>query len=92
MILARLCVTIVFLWKNGDDDFTILLFYVDDILIVGQDASKIDNLKRELNKSFTMKDLGLAKQIIDMKISRDQKSKKLWLFEKNICWKGSLNI
>ena len=38
--------------KCSDDDFIILLLYVDDMLIVGHDASKIDKLKRALNKSF----------------------------------------
>ena len=51
----------VFVKKFGDNDFIILLLYVDDMLILGQDASKINNLKRELSKSFTMKNLGPAK-------------------------------
>ncbi|KAL6350377.1 hypothetical protein AAG906_004328 [Vitis piasezkii] len=40
---------------------------------------KIEKLKRELSKSFTIKDLGFAKQILGMKISRDRKNGKLWL-------------
>ena len=32
-----------------------------------------------MNKFFAMKDLGPAKQILGMKISRDRKNKKLWL-------------
>ena len=55
----------VFMKKFGDNDFIILLLYVNDMLIIGQDASKIDNLKRELSNSFAMKDLGLAKQILE---------------------------
>nr|GEX55919.1 retrovirus-related Pol polyprotein from transposon TNT 1-94 [Tanacetum cinerariifolium] len=43
------------------------------------DILKIDKLKKELNKSFAMKDLGKAKQILGMRISRDRKAKKLWL-------------
>ena len=37
-------------------------------MIVGQDTNKIEKLKKELNKSFAMKDLGPAKQILGMKI------------------------
>ena len=59
--------------------FVILLLYVNDMLIVGHDAAKIQKLKRELSKSFAMKDLGPAKQILGMKIVRDRKKKKLWL-------------
>ena len=51
----------VFVKKFGDNDFIILLLYVDDILIVGQDISKIDNLKKGFTKSFAMKNLGRAK-------------------------------
>ena len=74
-----ICAHHVFVKKFGDNNFIILLLYVDDMLIVGQDVSNIDNLKREYSKSFAMKDLGLAKQILGMKISRDKKVGKLWL-------------
>ena len=52
-----LCDHCIFMKKFGDNDFIIILLYVDDMLIVGHDASRIDNLKRELSKSFIMKDL-----------------------------------
>lgn len=35
----------------------ILLLYVDDMLIVGQDANKIGKFKKESSKSFVVKDL-----------------------------------
>ena len=57
----------------------ILLLYVDDMLIVGHDAAKIEKLKRDLSKSFAMKDLGPAKKILGMKVIRDRKKKELWL-------------
>lgn len=59
--------------------FIILLLYVDDMLIVGQDAKMIGDLKKDLSKSFDMKNLGSAKQILGMQILRDRKAKKLWL-------------
>ena len=73
----------VFTRKFSDDDFIILLLYVDDMLIIGHDSSKIDRLKRELSKSCAMKDLGSAKQILGMKISRDRKNRKLWLSQES---------
>ena len=73
----------VFTRKFYDDDFIILLLYVDDMLIIGHDSSKIDKLKRELNKYFSMKDLGSAKQILGMKISYDRKTMKLWLSQES---------
>ncbi|GKV32746.1 hypothetical protein SLEP1_g41331 [Rubroshorea leprosula] len=65
--------------RYPDGDFLILLLYVDDMLIVGHDTKKIAALKTDLSKSFSMKDLGPAKQILGMKIFQDRKNKKLWL-------------
>ncbi|GLT38191.1 hypothetical protein SLA2020_124550 [Shorea laevis] len=69
----------VFVKKFSANDFVILLLYVDDMLIVGQNASRIKKLKLELNKSFAMKDLGPTKQILGMMINHDRASRKLWL-------------
>ena len=69
----------VFTKKFSNDDFIILLLYVDDMLIVGHDVGKIGKLKRELSKSYAMKDLGSVKQILGMKILHDRKKRKIWL-------------
>ena len=70
-----------------DDKFIILLLYVDDMLIVGQDADIIQKLKMELSKTFDMKDLGSVKRILGMEILRDRKAGKLWLSqERYIEW------
>ncbi|GKV11817.1 hypothetical protein SLEP1_g23036 [Rubroshorea leprosula] len=69
----------VYVKRYPDGDFLILLLYVDDMLIVGHDIKKIATLKTNLSKSFSMKDLGPAKQILGLKIFRDRKNKKLWL-------------
>ena len=73
----------VFTIKFSYNDFIILLLYVYDILIIGHDSNKIDTLKRELSKSFAMKDLGLVNQILGMKISRDRKNRKLGLSQES---------
>ncbi|GKV38176.1 hypothetical protein SLEP1_g46114 [Rubroshorea leprosula] len=69
----------VYVKRYPDGDFLLLLLYVDDMLIVGHDTKKISVLKTDLSKSFSMKDLGPANQILGMKIFRDRKNKKLWL-------------
>ncbi|GJV14657.1 putative RNA-directed DNA polymerase [Tanacetum coccineum] len=63
--------------RFGDDDFIILLLYVDDMLIVGKNIGRIAQLKQDLCKSFAMKDLGPAKQILGIRIFRDRGAKKL---------------
>ena len=52
------------------------------MLIVGKNTSKIDELKKELCKSFSMKDLGHAKQILGMKITRLRDKRKIYLSHK----------
>ena len=59
-------------FKHFDNSYIILLLYVDDMLIVGPSIEEIKNLKRELSKQFEMKDLGSAKQILGMRITRDK--------------------
>ena len=56
----------VYVRKFLNGKFVILLLYVDDMLIVEQDASVIENLKKDLFKSFDMKDLGPSRQILGM--------------------------
>ena len=57
----------VFVKRYSEGNFLILLLYVDDMLVVGQDAKKIVSLKKALSKSFAMKDLGPKKHIWECK-------------------------
>ena len=69
----------VYIKRFSENNFIILLLYVDDMLIVGQDKELIEKLNTDLSKSFDMKDLGPTQQIIGMKIVRERTKKKLWL-------------
>lgn len=73
----------VFIQRSSENDFIILLLYVDDMLIVGPNSIKIQKLKNKLNESFDMKDLGPVKKILGMQILRDRKKGKLWLSQEN---------
>ena len=64
--------SLVFVKKFEGGDFLILLLYMDDMLIVGRDQAKIRMLKKALNRTFAMKDLGPARQILGMHIIRDR--------------------
>jgi len=61
-----------FVKKYASGDFIILLLFVDDMLIIGHDQKKIVTLRKALSKSFAMNDLGSAKQILGIKITRDR--------------------
>ena len=49
------------------------------MLVAGSNMKDIDVLIRKLARSFGMKDLGVAKQILGMRITRDRKNHKLTL-------------
>ena len=68
-----------FVPKISDAYFIIVFLYVDNTYVVTRNICNIKELKQELNKSFTMKDLGPARHILGMQIVRDRDAKKLWL-------------
>ncbi|KAG9450058.1 hypothetical protein H6P81_010023 [Aristolochia fimbriata] len=72
----------VYLRKLQDGSYIYLLLYVDDMLIAAKSQVEIDRLKAQLNKEFEMKDLGEAKKILGMEISRNRERGKLWLSQK----------
>jgi hypothetical protein len=69
----------VYLKKIENGSFIILLLYVDDMLVAGSNMQDINVLKKKLANSFAMKDLGAAKKILGMRITRDRKNCKLTL-------------
>lgn len=72
-----------FIKKFYDNEFIILLLYVDGILVVDHDYEKLENLKKELSKSLAMKELGFAKQIFGMRIFCDRENAKWWLSQES---------
>ena len=63
----------VYFKRKNDGSYIILLLYVDGMLVAGSNMQEINVLKRNLANSFAMKDLGAAKQILGMRITRDRK-------------------
>ncbi|GJW26677.1 retrotransposon protein, putative, ty1-copia subclass [Tanacetum coccineum] len=55
---------------------TILILYVDDILLMGNNISMLQDVKSYLGRSFAMKDLGDVAYVLGIKIYRDR-SKRL---------------
>ena len=64
----------VYFKRLDNGRYIILLLYVYDMLVAGSNMQDINVLKRKLAKSFAMKDLGAAKQILGMRITREKKS------------------
>jgi hypothetical protein len=49
------------------------------MLVAGSNMQDINVLKKKLANSFVMKDLGAAKKILGMRITRDKRNRKLTL-------------
>ena len=69
----------MFVKKFSDDGFIILLLFINDMLIVEKNMPRINDFKKQLCKSFAMKDVGAAKQILGMNILRDRNGKNIWV-------------
>jgi hypothetical protein len=69
----------VYFKKLENGSYIILLLYADGMLIAGSNMKDINVLKKKLANSFSMKDLGAAKKILGMRITRDRKNHKLAL-------------
>ena len=59
-----------------------MLLYVDDILIACKVREEIEALKQKLTSKFDMKDLGHAKKILGMEITRDRRKGTMFLSQK----------
>ena len=61
--------------KRGDSETdVILILYVDDLLLLGEDLSKIQDIKHQLGKLYQMEDLGPASSYLGIQITRDWKT------------------
>ncbi|KAL3821238.1 hypothetical protein ACJIZ3_007143 [Penstemon smallii] len=69
----------VYFRKLKDGTFIYLLLYVDDMLIASKSSVEIAKLKAQLQNEFEMKDLGEAKKILGMEITRERSTGIVWL-------------
>ena len=55
----------------------LIVLYVDDRLVAGNDRSKMNEIKEEFKKRFKMKDLGEAKEFLGISITRNRAKRTL---------------
>ncbi|KAF5467582.1 hypothetical protein F2P56_011820 [Juglans regia] len=63
----------MFYRHTGGDKVAILIVYVDDIILTGDDSNELERLKKILAKEFEIKDLGNLKYFLGMEFARSKK-------------------
>ncbi|RVW25301.1 Retrovirus-related Pol polyprotein from transposon RE1 [Vitis vinifera] len=63
----------LFVKKSHAGKMAILIIYVDDIILSGNDMEELQNLKKYLSEEFEVKDLGNLKYFLGMEVARSRK-------------------
>lgn len=66
------CVYVVIL-SNGD--ILVVVLYVDDLLIAGNNAEAVERFKRDIAKKFKMTDLGNLRWLLGMEVRRNRENR-----------------
>ena len=63
----------LFFKQSNDGRMTILIVYVDDIILTGDDTREVERLKKVLATKFKVKDLGQMQYFLGMEVARSRK-------------------
>jgi hypothetical protein len=58
--------------KSTASSFTLLLVYVDDVIIAGNSVSEIQSMKTALHHTFKIKDLGQLKYFLGLEVAHSK--------------------
>ena len=68
----------LFTWRKGEN-FLILLLYVDDMLIAGNESRKLQDVKTVLRNEFERTDLGAPEIFLGIEIKRTREKRNIFL-------------
>ncbi|XP_031281719.1 secreted RxLR effector protein 161-like [Pistacia vera] len=66
----------MFFQQTGDGKKTILIVYVDDINLTGDNIVEMERLKKTLSTEFEVKDLGQIRYFLGMDVARSKEGKR----------------
>jgi hypothetical protein len=72
----------IFVRPEESGDITMVVVYVDDLIIVTKTDEKMREIKQNLASSFKMKDLGKLHHCLGITVVQDKSSGCLWLHQK----------
>jgi len=83
----------IFYKHSKDDKGAILIVYVDDIIVTGDDQTELESLKGYLSSKFELKDLGALKYFLGMEVAKAslellflRESMYLTFLKRQACW------
>lgn len=59
-------------YRHNDGKLTILIVYVEDIILTGDDTIEMQNLRQRLAAEFEIKDLGNMRYFLGMEVARNK--------------------
>ena len=65
--------------RGGNQTKIILILYVNDLLLMGNDLSMINKIKKKLGEAYHMKDLGATQSYLGIWITRDRAHQCIWI-------------
>ncbi|CAN0350853.1 unnamed protein product, partial [Phaeothamnion confervicola] len=66
----------VFVRRRGGSSIPIIVLYVDDLLLTGNNEPELQLLKMEIGGRFRVQDLGEAAHLLGMRVSRDDAAER----------------
>ena len=63
----------MFFKHSKESKITILIVYVNDIILTGDDSNELEKLKKDIVCDFEIKDLGALKYFLGMEFARSKK-------------------
>ena len=69
--------------KCKDGKVTLLIIYVDDMIVIGDDTMEIECLQGHLSFGFDMKNLGGLKYFLGIEVARSQEG--IYLSHRKVC-------
>ncbi|XP_021991814.1 uncharacterized mitochondrial protein AtMg00810-like [Helianthus annuus] len=69
--------------KSNNSVFIVLLVYVDDIVLTGNNPDEINNIRNLLKKEFQIKDLGLLKYFLGIEVIKNNDD--IYLTQRKYC-------
>ena len=65
--------------QGGNQTKIILILYIDDLLLMGNNLSLISKIKKKLGEAYHMKGLGAAQSYLGIRITRDHTHQCIWI-------------